>query len=123
MAIKYTWKINSVGYAEVDGDSNVVVQVNYQRLASNRSKQVSDARVMSFEADSLAGPFTPYADLTEADIIGWIEAYEANQAVVELADGTTQTSLDRTDKDLATQLQRVDPVKADRLPWEPEVSV
>ena len=120
MTVTYSWKINSLAVSPVpvDGSDDVIVQISASRIATDGDNTVQDARVVNWTPDELSGPFVPLADVTEADVIGWVEAFEATNGVVEDEDGNSTTSLDRTDADLAQQLANaVAAPEATPLPW------
>jgi hypothetical protein len=131
MTLTYSWNINSLAVSPVpvDGSDDVIVQISASRIATDGDNTVQDARVVNWTPDELSGPFVPLADVTEADVIGWVEASEADNGVVWLGQttddegnileqGTAQTSLDRTDADLAAQLANaVAAPEATPLPW------
>jgi hypothetical protein len=120
MTVTYSWKINSLAVSPVpvDGSDDVIVQISASRIATDGDNTVQDARVVNWTPDELSGPFVPLADVTEADVIGWVEASEATNGVVEDEDGNSTTSLDRTDADLAQQLANaVAAPEATPLPW------
>jgi hypothetical protein len=120
MTVTYSWKINSLAVSPVpvDGSEGVIVQISASRVATDGDNTVQDARVITWTPDELSGPFVPLADVTEADVIGWVEASEATNGVVEDEDGNSTTSLDRTDADLAQQLANaVAAPEATPLPW------
>ncbi len=120
MTLTYSWNINSIAVSPdpVDGSDDVIVQISASRVATDGDNTVQDARVVNWAPDELSGPFVPLADVTEADVIGWVEASEAINGVVEDEDGNTTTSLDRTDADLAQQLANaVAAPEAAPLPW------
>ena len=120
MTVTYSWKINSLAVSPVpvDGSDDVIVQISASRVATDGDNTVQDARVVNWTPDELSGPFVPLADVTEADVIGWVEASEATNGVVEDEDGNSTTSLDRTDADLAQQLANaVAAPEATPLPW------
>ncbi len=120
MTLTYSWNINSIAVSPdpVDGSDDVIVQISASRVATDGDNTVQDARVVNWTPDELSGPFVPLADVTEADVIGWVEASEAINGVVEDEDGNTTTSLDRTDADLAQQLANaVAAPEAAPLPW------
>ena len=120
MSVTYSWKINSLAVSPVpvDGSDDVIVQISASRVATDGDNTVQDARVITWSPDELSGPFVPLADVTEADVIGWVEASEADNGVVEDEDGNSTTSLDRTDADLAAQLANaVAAPEATPLPW------
>jgi hypothetical protein len=120
MTVTYSWKINSLAVSPVpvDGSEGVIVQISASRIATDGDNTVQDARVITWSPADISGPFTPLADVTEADVIGWVEASEADNGVVEDEDGNSTTSLDRTDADLAAQLANaVAAPEATPLPW------
>jgi hypothetical protein len=120
MSVTYSWKINSLAVSPVpvDGSDDVIVQISASRVATDGDNTVQDARVITWTPEELSGPFVPLADVTEADVIGWVEASEATNGVVEDEDGNSTTSLDRTDADLAQQLANaVAAPEATPLPW------
>jgi hypothetical protein len=81
MTITYSWNINSLAVSPVpvDGSDDVIVQISASRIATDGDNTVQDARVVNWTPDELSGPFVPLADVTEADVIGWVEASEADQ--------------------------------------------
>ena len=80
----FTWSISSMpAYSQIDGQSDVVFEVNWQCQAQDGS--YSALSVGSVPVTYTAGsPFTPYADLTQNQVWGWINpsidrpAIEAN---------------------------------------------
>ena len=120
MTVTYKWKINSIAThpEPVDGSDGVIVQISASRIATDGTNTVQDARVITWTPADLSSPFIPLADVTEADVIGWVEAFEASNGVVEDEDGNSTTSLDRTDADLAQQLANaVAAPESAPLPW------
>jgi len=120
MPVTYSWNINSIAVSPdpIAGSDDVIVQISASRVATDGTNTVQDARVVTWSPDELKGPFIPLADVTEADVIGWVEASEAANGIVEDEDGNTTTSLDRTDADLAQQLANaVAAPEAAPLPW------
>jgi hypothetical protein len=120
MTLTYSWQINSIAThpEPVDGSDGVIVQISASRIATDGTNTVQDARVTTWTPADLSAPFIPLADVTEADVIGWVEAFEASNGVVEDEDGNSTTSLDRTDADLAQQLANaVAAPESAPLPW------
>ena len=70
--ITYSWQIVSMpSYAQIDGQSDVVFQVNWQCQAQDG--QYSAVSVGSVPVAYTAGsPFTPYDQLTQEQVWGWI---------------------------------------------------
>jgi hypothetical protein len=89
MAVTYTWNIQQLDcYPEQDGNTDVVFTVHY--TLSGEEAGFSGGVYGSVGVTLDAGAtFTPYADLTLAQVVGWVQdalgaeqvtAYEANVA-------------------------------------------
>ena len=73
MANTYSWDINRLDcYPQQDDRTDVVVNVHWTRCATDGEYSASLGDVMGIVLDSTA-PYTPYEDLTEAQVIGWLE--------------------------------------------------
>ena len=89
MAITNTWAVVQMDcYPELDGDTDVVFTVHWTLTGVNGDYSGSVYGSQAVALDPTA-PFTPYDDLTEAQVIGWVQAamgaeqvaaYEANVA-------------------------------------------
>lgn len=75
---KFSWSIVSMpAYSQIDGQSDVVFQVNWQCLAEEQNENfvtlysaLSAGSVpVTYEAGT---PFTPYDQLTQDQVWGWI---------------------------------------------------
>ena len=89
MPITNTWAVIQMdAYPEADGETDVVFNVHWTLTGTDGTYS---ANVYGSQGVSLdpAAPFVPYADLTEAEVIGWVQAamgeeqvaaYEANVA-------------------------------------------
>lgn len=89
MAITNTWAVVRMdAYPELDGKTDVVFTVHWQL---NGTDGTYAGRVYGSQGITLTegATFTPYADLTEAQVIGWVQdalgeeqvaSYEANVA-------------------------------------------
>ena len=74
MANTYTWKINAVDcYTSKDGLENVAYNVHWTLIATN-----GEHTAYSIGVHSIGSPnpdnFVAFEDLTEENVIGWIEA-------------------------------------------------
>lgn len=72
--IEYTWTISQLdAYPEHEGQENVVFTVHWRLLASDgtHAAEVYDATALTLNPDA---PFTPFADLTMEQVVGWVEA-------------------------------------------------
>jgi hypothetical protein len=68
----YNWKIVSMpSYSQIDGQSDVVFEVNWSCFAVDESftAQTTGNVPVTYTAGS---PFTPYADLTQEQVWGWV---------------------------------------------------
>lgn len=89
MATEYSWKIAQLdAYPEQDGLENVVFQCHWRLVGVDGDHTGSVYGTVGLTLDPEAD-FTPFADLTEAMVIGWVQdalgeeavaAYEANVA-------------------------------------------
>lgn len=74
MAIQYTWSIQQLfAYPQQDGETDVVFQVAwvYSGVDGEYTGSLSGNTGLSLNP---AEPFTPYADLTQEQVIGWVTA-------------------------------------------------
>lgn len=89
MAVTNTWSVVQMdAYPEYDGETDVVFNVHWTLTGVDGAYQGYVYGTQSVTLDSSA-PFTPYEDLTEAQVLGWVQdamgeeqvaAYEANVA-------------------------------------------
>lgn len=89
MAITNTWAVTQMdAYPEADGETDVVFNVHWTLTGSDGTYTGYVYGTQGVTLDP-AAPFTPYADLTEAQVLGWVQsamgaeqvaAYEANVA-------------------------------------------
>jgi len=87
MEITYTWSVVQMdAYPEVDGETDVVFTVHWTLSGTDGTYSGSSYGSTGVTVDGSA-PFTPYADLTQDQVLGWIwtsgvdkDAQEANVA-------------------------------------------
>ena len=107
MSISYTWSINQLEcYPEHDNHTDVVFVVHWRRQATDgtHTADIYSSQSVTLDPDA---PFTAYADLTEAQVIGWLEdAFGAETLAAQVA------SLDKQIED-----QINPPVIRPKLPW------
>ena len=88
MSVTYTWSINQLtAYPTYQSQSDVVfkVQWSYRGVDSNG---VGSSRGGITEITYTAGsPFTPYAELTEAQVLGWVQAAVTATEIAEMEAG------------------------------------
>jgi hypothetical protein len=117
MATIYQWNIVSMpSYSQIDGQTDVVFQVNWQCVAWDTSTVVvNDTPQVQYNfsvvtngsvpvAYTAGSPFTPYADLSQEQVWGWINP-----------------SIDRPEIEANLQdmidVQKNPPVVTPPLPW------
>lgn len=72
--INYSWTISSLETAPVDGDLNDVVKIvhwRYRGVDGLYSAEVYSSYACPSPSET---DFTAYPDLTEADVVSWLEA-------------------------------------------------
>lgn len=89
MAVTNTWTVTAMDcYPQADGETDVVFNVHWTLTGTDGTYTGSVYGSQGVSLDP-AAPFIPYADLTEAQVIGWVQdamgaeqvaAYEANVA-------------------------------------------
>ena len=89
MTITNTWNIQQMDcYPEVDGNTDVVFTVHWTLTGTDGTYAGSVYGSVGVTLDPEA-PYTPYADLTQEQVIGWVQdalgeevvlGYEANVA-------------------------------------------
>ena len=89
MAITNTWSVVQMdAYPELDGETDVVFTVHWTLNGTDGTYAGSVYGSVGVTLDPDA-PFTPYASLTQAQVVGWVQdalgeeqvaAYEANVA-------------------------------------------
>lgn len=89
MAITYTWTVAQLDcYPEHEGQADVVFTVHWRMEGTDGDHTAGVYGSVGLALDPEAD-FTPYADLTEAQVIGWVQgalgeervaSYEANVA-------------------------------------------
>jgi len=108
MANQYSWQIAQLEcYPEHDNHTDVVFTVHWRRQATDGNGHNGDiysSLAITLDPDA---PFTAYADLTEAQVIGWLEAaFGAETLAAQVAS---------LDKQIENQINP--PVIRPPLPW------
>ena len=107
MSNTYTWVISQLEcYPEADGHSDVVFVIHWRRQATDgtHNADIYGAQSVTLAPDA---PFTPYADLTQAQVIGWLEdAFGPELLAAQVA---------ALDKQIEDQINP--PVVSPPLPW------
>jgi hypothetical protein len=74
MAISYNWVISAMETAPVDGNLNDVVRVVHWRYQATDGDYQAETYSTYACAEPSPNDFTAYPDLTEADVISWLES-------------------------------------------------
>ena len=107
MTINYTWSVVQMdAYPQADGEQDVVFTVHWTLSGTDGTYNGSAYGSVGVTVDP-AEPFTPYADLTEEQVLGWV--WESG------VDKTAQEA------NVATQIENQinPPVVTPPLPWAP----
>ena len=92
MAITYTWNCTTVDtYPTKSDQTDVIFNVHWRLMGvdDTENENVGDSYgVASLDTEDLS-TFTAFADITEADVIGWVEAALGEDQVAAL-----KTSID-----------------------------
>jgi hypothetical protein len=105
----YTWIAEQLDcYPEKDGKTDVVFTVHWRLNGTDgtNTATVYGSVGLTYEPGQ---PYTPYADLTQAQVIDWVQAALGSEQVQALTDN------------VAAQLAAIanPPVVAPPLPWAP----
>lgn len=107
MANTYNWVISALEcYPQHEGHSDVVFTVHWRRQATDGTHfaDVYGSQSVTLDPDA---PFTPYADLTQVIVEGWLEDAMGAERVAEM-----DASLDKQIED-----QINPPILRPALPW------
>ena len=111
MAITYTWAVTSLKTRTEGVNENAVVQTYWKKTGTDEAGntgEFSGATPFTTTTMPEGSTFTPLADLTEAIVLGWI------QAVVQ---GTYE---DHVNGMIAKQIaEKATPIADTPMPWAP----
>ncbi len=68
----YTWNVTALYTETIAGEQNYVVIANYEVVGVDGEYTASLSNIARFSTDNVAN-FTPYEDLTNEIVIGWIQ--------------------------------------------------
>ena len=100
MAITNTWSVSDMQHMDSDGG---VFLVYWSMVSSDGTYSASEGGKLRCEYDASSPSFVPYADLTEADVLGWVYASlvegdetpdEAKARIEADRDGKVQKQID-----------------------------
>ena len=69
MAITTTWSVNDMTHKDSDGG---VFVVYWSLIATDGTYSANSGGKLRCDPDPSAAGYIPYADLTEADVLGWV---------------------------------------------------
>ena len=85
MNTQITWTVTAMDcYPQEDGNTDVVFNVHWTCAGTDGTYYGSVYSTCSVTLDPSA-PYTPYAQLTQAQVLGWIWASGVNQTATEAA--------------------------------------
>lgn len=85
MSTTITWTVTAMDcYPQADGQTDVVFTVHYNCAGTDGTYNASvyNTQAVTYTAGS---PYTPYADLTQNEVLGWIWASGVDKAATEAA--------------------------------------
>ena len=92
MANTYTWLVEWMScYLQYEGETDVVFTVGWRCNATDGTFSATQYGSVSVPYVA-SNPYTPYADLTQAQVQGWVWANGVDQAAVEAALATNIAS-------------------------------
>lgn len=107
MSNTYNWIISALKcYPQYESQTDVVFSVDWRRTAVNGScsAYIFDTQLITFKPGQ---PFKPYATVTEADVISWLEEAMGADVLAE--------QIANLDKQIEEQTNP--PVVSPPLPW------
>jgi hypothetical protein len=117
MAISYSWKINQLTKKTEQGTDNVIVHCRWEltgtEVSTGTTGTFSGATPLEYDPEN-SGSFIAYENLTEADVISWLQSIVVNDYWNHVTER------------IAEQIAQVDDpreeVQLDALPWAEPVS-
>jgi hypothetical protein len=107
MAITNTWSVVSLDcYPELDGETDVVFTCHWVLSGTDGTYNGSVYGSVGVSIDPDA-PFTPYADLTQAQVVSWVQDALGEEQVASYEANVAQQIADQQDP----------PVVTPPLPW------
>jgi hypothetical protein len=110
MTITYTKQIGSLTcYSQIDGETDVVFTINWSLFGNDGV--LSASLLCATEVPIQTGKaFIPYADLTEAQVLSWIETY------------TPAETMATYEAKIADNIEQQKVVVTPPLPWLPPLN-
>lgn len=109
MAIEYTWKVTGVKTRTEDMEPDFVYQTYWTKTGTDGEYSGTFTGATPLKADPTQ-PFTPFNELTEAQVLGWIQAeVNAQPSYVQHINDQIQKAIDAAKN----------PSQEPPLPWAP----
>lgn len=111
MAITYTWKITGLKTREVAGTQGAVVQTYWEKIGTDENGnegKFSGATPFTPDPTDTSGPFIPFEQLTEQNVIDWIKTVVVG-SYEEHVNGKIQEQIEAKTR----------PVVEAAMPWAP----
>lgn len=106
--ITYTKTITALqAYKDIDGETNVVFSILWN-LVGEENGVTSSCPATTYVPYTAGQPFTPYADLTQAQVTAWIDQY------------TPLVQMQQYQNTVANTLQQLQQQESPSLPWAPD---
>ena len=107
MAITYTWEVTSLKTKTVASTDNVIVQTYWTKTGTDTDGNVgSFSGATPFPTETIGAGFTTFASLTQAQVLGWIQA-KVTGSYEEHVNAQIQKGLDEVTA----------PVAENDMPW------
>ena len=85
MTMIFEWAIEQMKcFAQQDGQKDVVFNVNWRINASDGFRQATSCGDIHIPYNADAIPFTPFADLTESQVIEWVKRAITDEQIERL---------------------------------------
>lgn len=102
MTITNTWSVVQMDcYPEADGETDVVFTVHWTLTGTDGTYTGSVYGSQGVAVDA-AAPFTPYADLTQDQVIGWVQDAMGAEQVTAYEDNVAQQIADQINPSVVT---------------------
>lgn len=111
MAITYTWEVTGLKTTNVGIKENAVVQTYWKKIgtdANGNEGSFSGATPFTVDPTDESGPFIPFDQLTEQDVIDWIKTIVVG-SYEQHVNEQIQKQIDN----------KANPVVEQPLPWNP----
>lgn len=114
MAITCTWSVNDMTHKDSDGGVFLVYWSMIAQSDGDPSYSATEGGKLRCEYDASSPDFIPYADLTEATVLGWVY-----NSLIE-GDETATEAKERVEADRTAKVQgQIDRAASDSsgVPW------